>query len=68
MSKASLYRKVLEYEADNIACARIVLAAPTKYPGVLREWAELILTKAERANMRKQPARSSPDKRAASAS
>jgi hypothetical protein len=61
-----LYRKVLQYEADNIACARLVINDP-RYQGALREWAELVLAKAEGANPRKRPASSSPGKRAASA-
>jgi hypothetical protein len=67
MSRTSL-RKALEYEADNFVCARIVIADPAKYPGVLREWAELVLAKAKRANPRKQPAASPSAKPKAAAS
>jgi hypothetical protein len=38
MKKTSLYRKVLRYQQDNLACARIVIADPAKYPGVLQEY------------------------------
>jgi hypothetical protein len=46
-----------------------VRANPEKYPGVMQEWAELVLAKTEAANPRNrpEPAGSPVDKRAASA-
>jgi hypothetical protein len=60
----SLYRRILAYERENIAVARII-AGNDRYQGALREWAMLILERADEADGRKGPAStSSPAKRA----
>lgn len=48
MSVTSNQRKAELYLAGNIEAARIISADPTRYPGVMQEWARLVLNKAER--------------------
>jgi hypothetical protein len=67
MSKSvSLYHKALSYQADNLACARLVMSDPVRYPGVLQKWARLVLARIDRPA--KQPAANSPVKPLAAAS
>jgi hypothetical protein len=35
------------YAADNEQAARIIAADPARYPGVMQEWAALVLERAE---------------------
>jgi hypothetical protein len=67
MSKTTLLRKALQYEADNHAAALVVMNDPRYQGGALEEWARLVLAKADAANVRKRPGRSSATKRVASA-
>jgi hypothetical protein len=67
MSKnSSLYHRVRQYEEDNVTAARIIVADP-RYQGALREWAVMILTRAEAARSRKRPAQQVPVKRTTAA-
>lgn len=34
------------YQASNLACAKIVAADPDRYPGLMQEWAQLVLQRA----------------------
>jgi len=36
-------RKIESYRAANEECARIIAADPVRYPGVMQEWARLVL-------------------------
>jgi hypothetical protein len=36
-------RNVKQYERDNAACAAIIAADPARYPGLMAEWAALLI-------------------------
>lgn len=36
-------RKIEQYRTANLECARIIAAEPLKYPGVMQEWAAMVL-------------------------
>jgi hypothetical protein len=37
-------RKIEQYHAANLECARIIASDPDRYPGVTQEWAAMILS------------------------
>ena len=43
MSKPTVKSKQAAYDAGNLEAARIIAADPDKYPGVMQEWAQMIL-------------------------
>lgn len=40
-------KQLAAYRQCNLKAARIVAADPVKYPGIMQEWAELVLGRAE---------------------
>jgi hypothetical protein len=43
-------RKLAAYRQSNLEAARIVAADPVKYPGIMQEWAQLVLRQALKAS------------------
>lgn len=41
MRRAGIKRRVEQYEAANREAAQIILADPTRYPGLMQEWAHM---------------------------
>lgn len=39
MARASLKRRVEQYQAANTEAAQIIIADPARYPGLMQEWA-----------------------------
>ena len=43
MDQCAMLKQTVLYRESNLACARIILAEPEQYEGLMREWAERVL-------------------------
>jgi hypothetical protein len=43
--------RIAEIEKRNLKCAQIIVADPVKYPGIMQEWAQLVIAKAAKRDL-----------------